>query len=364
MGNKLQTIFSTHMFDLGGNIRFRDIESSRKFADALDLVYEQGQTVEVDGIETISIRIKQGDMEYPAATHKPMGKIVIAPARESIPINIQTKSGTKAIILNRYQTKNEIIIETDLNAIVYLKLSVKKQNIETPTMNFIYRMQLKNAKRIKDISESLHDTLGIMRALLGPLDAQNIKDGKEEFIKMIKSFQFTELYFDKLYALEEKLNITFDPQKATNINDEANDVYELYLLLIEKKPVRLNAKLTATTSTGITIVDDSFEHKVGGSLCITFSGEATYTICGQEIHIYTANLLTNAIVKEIKTDSAGTTNILYGDTDSNPMYISYRGFTTKSAETRERKKIMNHKAKYESAQTVEKYIAQCNEQFH
>lgn len=357
MGNKLKSVFSTKMFELGGNIRFNDTESSRKFAEALNLLYDEGYPIEIEGVESISTRIEDGGIIYPPSVQEHVEKLVISIPKELIPLEIETTSGKKTVALNRYQTKREVIIETGEDAVIYLKLSALKAN---PTFNFTYRMQLSKAVRIKDIAESIHDAFGILKVFFGSTDAQNIKEGKTDYINMIKSFQFTGLYFDKLCALENKLKVTFDPQKVGNIDESANDVYELYFLLIEKEPIRLNAKLTATTSTGITIVDDTFEHQLGAPISLTFGGEATYEICGQSIRVYTANLLTNAIIKEFKTDSSGTTNIIYGDTDSNPMYISYRGFIRKSDATKERKRIMAHKEKYEDAKTVEKFIAECN----
>ena len=357
MGNKLKSVFSTKMFELGGNIRFNDTESSQKFAKALDLLYDEGHSIEIGGVESISTRIKDGDFIYPPFVQEHVEKLVISIPKEAIPLEIETASGKKIVTLSRYQTKREVIIETGEDAVIYLKLSALKAN---PTFNFTYRMQLNHAARIKDIAESIHDTVGILEVFFGSTDAQNIKEGKTAYINMIESFRFTGLYFDKLCALENKLNVTFDPQKIGNIDESASDVCELYLLLIEKKPVRLNAKLTANTATGITIVNDTFEHQLGAPISLTFGGEATYEICGQDIRIYTANFLTNAIIKEFKTDSSGITNIIYGDMDSNPMYISYRGFIRKSDATKERKRIMAHKEKYEDAKTVEQYIAECN----
>lgn len=360
MPNKLKDIFSNRMFELGGNIHFKDAESCRKFSEAIDLLYETGIPTEVDGIDSISTYIRDGSSVYPPNTHGSISRVVISPSKEQIPLTIESPFGNKEVFLWRYQTKTNIIVETSEQSIVFLKLSIVKGSSK---VNFTYRIQLNKANRIEDIADSLHDTLGILQVFFGPLDVHGTQDGNSDFVQMIKSFQFTSMFFDKLCAVENKLRITFNPSEVGDINKEAPDVYELYLLLVEKKPVRLNAKLTSTTSTGITVVDNDFEHKLGSSLALTFTGENTYTICGQNICIHTANLLTNAIIKEVITDKDGTTKILYGDTDSKPMYISYRGFTTKGAATKEHKKIIPNAKVYEDAPTVEKYIAECNNQF-
>lgn len=360
MPNKLKDIFSNRMFELGGNIHFKDAESCRKFSEAIDLLYETGIPTEVDGVDSISMCIREGSSVYPSITRDSISRMVILPSKEQLPLTIESSSGKKEVFLWRYQTKANVIVETGEESIVFLKLSIAKG---APNIDFTYRMQLNKADRIEDIANSLHDTLGILQVFFGPFDSHGTQEGNSDFIQMIKSFQFTSIFFDKLCAIANKLKITFNPSKVGDINKETADVYELYLLLVEKKPVRLNAKLTSTTATGITVVDNDFEHKLGSSLALTFTGENTYTICGQNISIYTANLLTNAIIKEFRTDEDGTTKILYGDTDSKPMYISYRGFTTKGAATKEHKKIIPNAKVYEDAPTVEKYIAECNSQF-
>ena len=348
------------MFELGGNIHFKDAESGRKFSEAIELLYETGIPAEVGGVESISTCIRDGSSVYPPITHDSISRVVISPSKEQLPLTIESPFGKKNVFLLRYQTKTNIIVETNEQSIVFLKLSIAK---ESSKVNFTYRMQLNKANRIEDIADSLHDTLGILQVFFGPFNSHGVQEGNSDFIQMVKSFQFTSMFFDKLCAVANKLKITFSPSEIGDINKEAPDVYELYLLLVEKKPVRLNAKLTSTTSTGITLADNHFEHKLGSSLVLTFTGENTYTICGQNICIYTANLLTNAIIKEIRTDKDGTTKILYGDTDSKPMYISYRGFTSKGAATKEHKKIIPNAKFYEDAPTIEKYIAECNDQF-
>lgn len=348
------------MFELGGDIHFKDVESRRKFSDALELLHETGSPIELDGVDSISTYIRDSGSVYPPVTHRVIDRVIITPYKEQMPLTIESSSKKKEIFLWRYQTKSNIIIETSEQSIVFLKLSIAKG---TQNINFTYRMQLNKANRIEDIADSLHDTLGILQIFFGPFSTHRDQEGYSDFIQMIKSFQFTFMFFDKLCAVANKLKITFNPSEIRDINKEAPDVYELYLLLVKRKPVRLNAKLTSTDSASITVADHDFEHELGASVALTFIGENTYTICGQHICIYTTNLVTNAIIKKIRTDKDGTTKILYGDTDSKPMYISYRGFTTKGAATKENKRIISNAKVYENAPTVEKYIAECNHQF-
>ena len=60
MGNKLKDIFSDAPIDMGGNIRFESEDAYKKFLEALDIVWEEGKAVEVEGVSSISTKIKSG----------------------------------------------------------------------------------------------------------------------------------------------------------------------------------------------------------------------------------------------------------------------------------------------------------------
>lgn len=140
-----------------------------------------------------------------------------------------------------------------------------------------------------------------------------------------------------------------------------NYVEELYLLLIEKKIVRMDAKLTSTDSTGITLASKERALEIGQAIDLTFTGDITYSIYEQNITIYTANLLSNAKIKEISETENGEVRILYDDTDSMPMYISCTGHKTSNEAKEESSLIMRDKErtqKYREALTVSEYYRQ------
>lgn len=355
MSNKLKAVFSNQMFELGGNIQFIDYDSYCKFLDALQLVYENGQTVEVDGVSAINTKIKDGELEYTHALDMNISQVLVGPSIESVPLNVITEDGERIANFRRYQTNSKVIFETGEDEIVFLRLSLLKG---TPNINFSYRMQLNKAKCAKEISESLHIALAVIDRLF----KKDIKEGPNisntditTLSGMKRSFQITRLFFDKLVCLENELDIKFDPSKIDTIDDNIIDVEELFLLLIEKKIVRLNAKLTSTESTGITFEADAAVPELGAEIDITFIGERIYSIYGQDIHVYTANLLSNTVITEIQVHDNNVKKVLYGDTDSKPMYISFSGFKTVHEAKQACKEILPHKVKYAGALTVNEY---------
>ena len=76
------------------------------------------------------------------------------------------------------------------------------------------------------------------------------------------------------------------------------------------------------------------------------------------VTLHTANLLVNALVKDIQECDDGTVKILYGDTDSKPMYISFSAFKTKEEAEQEGDNILQHDEVYINALTSNAYINQ------
>lgn len=101
--------------------------------------------------------------------------------------------------------------------------------------------------------------------------------------------------------------------------------------------------------------------EVGTALSLTFVNNITYSLWGINVTLYAANLLSNAIVKEINWIADDEVKIVYGDEDSRPMYISYRAFKTEEEAEDEMIHIMENREEYENALTVGGYISQRNE---
>lgn len=358
MSNKLKDVFSNKMFELGGRLNFEDMEARNAFLDALKIVQDEGRTVKLDGVSSISTSAKDGNMEYPFMIEGELTHVVIGPSIDTIPITINTDSGKKLVNFRRYETSNKVILETGQREIVFFKFTFNKGG---HNLDFAYRMQPQFAKNTKDVAEAYDLALGIVNYFFNPTIEQNVTESIEILDNIKKSFQITSSFWKKLNLIENELNVSFDPAQIGNINDNVTDVQELYLWLVEKKIVRLNEKLTSTESTGITLEHDAHTPEIGSTIAITFTREIEYSICGQSIIIYTANLLINAIIKEIVKNENGIMRILYSDTESMPMYISCIGFQTPQEADTEHNLIMKSdglKEKYMGALTINEYLRQ------
>lgn len=352
MGNKLKDIFSNKMIDLGGNIRFDNPEAYKKFLEALKIVEEEGKVVEVEGVSSISTKVTSGNYEYPFSEDDRVEKVYVGPSIDIVPITLQTEMGEMTLQLRRYHTTSETILENDKKSIVYLKLSVKKESGQNI---FSYRAQPELAKNIEEIIESY----SIIETFLNYLFRDNIHASKEEYgmIENIKKyFNGAVAYFKRVRKIEEIFEKQFNPAKQNEKGNDEQELEELYLLIFEEKAFRYNAKLNGPVDAEITMKVLDPQLAIGKKVEMTFSGTAEFDIYGEKILIYTANLLVNAVVKEIKEETDGKMKIWYDDTDSEPMFISYKGFKTLDEREEEMEKMMGHKKKYIDAVTIEEYL--------
>ena len=139
--------------------------------------------------------------------------------------------------------------------------------------------------------------------------------------------------------VEKEFGVTFVPEDLTQNEDSWMDLEELYLALKEKEVIRLNSKVNTSQTSGMKINQQIDSIKVGSVIDITFITKIYYFLWMVKMTLFSANLLSNAIIKEINEASDGEIKILYGSEDSRPMYISYMGFKTEEEAKEEMKEI-------------------------
>lgn len=355
MANKLKDVFSNTMFEMGLELSFQDNEAHDRFLESIKTVYDKGCTVEINGISAISTSAKEGDMIYPYSVENAPSQVTIGPSVELVEITVDTIHGERKANLRRYETRTEIIIESNENEIVFLKFAFRRGS---PTGQFTYRIQPQFASKATDVVESYCVAIGLLTRLFKIDNEPSTSDDSESLRMTLQAFQATYSFWKKLSLIENEFVLSFDPLKIGNMDDTIRDVEELYLLLVEKIAIRVDRKLTQTESSKIVLESSEYIPKIGQSIDLAFVGENTYLICEQTIVVYTANLITNVIVKEVTSTETGTTKILYSDTDSKPMYISSTGHKTLDEAKAENSIIIlnkNRTSKYKEAMTVTEY---------
>jgi len=111
------------------------------------------------------------------------------------------------------------------------------------------------------------------------------------------------------------------------------------------------------TGKGLRVTSDD-KAIVGGDIIMTFIWELEFSLWNEKIILYAVNLLNNAIVKSIDDLEDGEIRVVYGEKESHPMYITYRGFIKEEDAKQELNRIVEKKDEYTDAKTVEEYIAE------
>ena len=226
-----------------------------------------------------------------------------------------------------------------------------------------YKTQFEKAKSIGEVA----DSFGIAAALLAHFynreENTSSESGNISISDIKEYFRRYTSFFKRLSAIESKLAISISPGLLNALSlEEQRDIDELYLLLCEKRVVRLNAKLTDTNSTSMTMSNPERSLSIGSKIALTFISSIEFNFLKQSVTLHTANLLINALVKDIQECDDGTVKIMYGDTDSKPMYISFSAFETSEEAKRELDTILQHEEIYVNALTSNAYINQYYEE--
>lgn len=226
-----------------------------------------------------------------------------------------------------------------------------------------YRVQPEKAESIEDIIE-YYDKIIAFFDILFEVPVENMSDDIDtkdlDSIKLIKNyFNKSILLWKKLRFLEKEFEITVDPLKLHQDSERCwREVEQLYIIIKDKKVIRVDIKLIDVTGNNLNIDQQEKNIKVGTVLDITFIEKKKFDLWGNIIELYMANFLTNAVVQEITELEDEKIKISYGQEDSRPMFISYRGFKTLPEAEREMKNIMKHKNEYINAKKIEDYISE------
>lgn len=354
MPNKIKDIFSDDMFGMGCNIQFKDHEAYKKFLAALEIVHTEGRTVPVEGVVAISTKVSHEGTTFPLGDHGSISRLVVGPAVKPVSIPLNIEGTEKAITLWRSEKKDKVILWNDPDSIVSFRFTFL---LAEHKLTINYTVQFEKAKNIRDVA----DSFGFATALLAYFyNDKNGKPSEKDVVSVSnikKYFRHYEAFFQRLQMVENELDLSFSPSLLKKLSrEEQQDVDELYLLLCKKRVLRLNAQLTATDSTTMDMDHSNSIPNIGSNISLTFLSTIEFNFLEQTVLLHTANLMVNALVKDIQKNDDGTVKILYGDTDSRPMYIAFSAFRTIEEAEQEMNNIMAKNEVYENALISNVYI--------
>lgn len=341
MSNKLKKIFSNDPPDLSGKIRFETKKDLEKFIEIMQKHPKDGEAVKVEGVKSI----KTSYNGYPLNDYNEIVEAFVYPS-ENVEYDVNTPKGKQTLSFSRRNEDNKTVLETQKKDVFYIRMEVVE---EDEKVTFTYKFQPECANSMEEIV----DNCDVMEAFLDTMFYKEDVERDERMEQFKKSINEIRVYFNMICEIELVSGINFDPSKFGQLEKDGELVKKLYLLLVKKAVIRLNARLTKAESAKLEIEENKLltEPKIGEKLDLTFLSQDEYRICDREIIVHKTSLLSNIIVKDIQRED-GKMVMYYDDTDSNPMYISYTGFLTKEEAKKELEGIMNHLEKYTQAKTL------------
>lgn len=348
MGNKLRKIFNKNKISYKGSISFNDKNAANDFRKALNSVFESGKTVRVDGIARMSWGINNGSGILPIDDFGNVLDMEVGPSYDSQVLQIKVEDKNVDFPVESCQLEHGTIIRTPSDFPF-------EMNMFFNTTEKTVKLSCKSHIEIASNVEELLDSMKLIKGLFDSFFTKDPDDKDTDFDK-IKSLIDTYLdLFNKLSYVEKMFGIRFDV-KSIDLKDVSsyNDLNELCLSVRDKKALRLNARMTSDE--GIEIHNESDKNlEIGKPLALTFLKEISYMIWGQVFKLYGAFYVGNAVVKDVKQLEDGKSRIMYGDNETNPMYLAYKGYVNEEEAKVELNTIMDHKEEYENAKTADQY---------
>lgn len=353
MANKLKDIFSNDSPGYSSTVRFRNDDAYRSFRSALETVARDGSVVPVDGIESVSVYLEDHGIKIPLNHSDAVADFVVGPAIDSVPYSVKWGENEKIYSFRRYRINNGVVLETNKNAVVSLKLVFSE---DAQKVKITYQIQYEHAKSVNEIVFELNACISFLSSFYAPTaelgNAEDVNTMKE----LLRCLRYTEGFLSRLNAVEQKLGIQFSPQKLNALSSEDHqDIEELYLLLCKKIPLKINAKITPSEANKIEISKAQKEVAIGAKIALCFVRKIEYDLLGRQFAVYTANALINAIVKDVQQNGDQAT-IYYGDVDSQPMYISHTAFLKEEEARNETQRNIGGETAYIEALTGIQYM--------
>ena len=353
MANKLKKIFSNDTPEYKSTLKFKDSVAYRSFHAALETVEKEGGSVPIEGVASIITYMNLHGVQFPIDKSEHVSELVIAPAKKHVSLPVEWEEQKKIYNFESFRIVDGIVLETEKNAVVYMKLLIS-ENLQK--VKITYEFQYQYAKTLSELKFEIDASIAFFKKFYEP----TLKMGStEELQKIEEVFHYlkcSSAFVLRLSMVENVLGVSIQPEMLESISEEEQkDIEELYLLLCEKQPLKLNARIDSTNGANIEISDLQEELMIGKEIALVFVREVLYELFGQKFSIFTANVFINAIIREIQQHGNKMT-VFYGDTDSRPMYLAYSGFLTeREAEIEISRNIANEPA-YINAQVSAQYI--------
>lgn len=296
-------------------------------ADIIEYAYRTQQVIPLAGTSlTINgVEFDFSDLiRFPLAPNKELKDLYIQPQPFPDPFAVTLQGGQveKLVMIVRkpYADMHKVLlgsVEDEPFTISYVFDEL------SGTVKFNFHININKSKSIKEIVESLtlYDAFQkgsgkISGYPFPPADASDLPS---------KENQESLSFWNNVYELEKKLNVSFIPELPL-AQDDAQWFLKLHYSLIEEKPFKEYVKMEKFNSTSGDVFKRAFEEDKK-KLSITFVQESELTIMGVSITIFESTGVFNFEVKDvIDTNQKNSVDIIVEPVDEKGIYTATRIF--------------------------------------
>ena len=346
MSNPLLKIFSNEEPTCNATLFFETDEDRKQFVQT---VYSAEKAEEITGVKKIEHFLENGDSKYLVDNHSDIVKLFIYPHYEDIPYSIDTDYGEYVFNLKRFNKGKMIVLKNDEKDITHIKIAIDSEKIGEPTITFNYKLNPRNAKNIEEIIKSYN--------ALGKLLSQFISEKSNQQNGNIAILQELEFFWKRAREIETKVNVHFNPANIDNSIEDRNNIEKIYILLIDRFPVRTNLNdLTLTL-----VADQEFNNndfKQGSKMAVSFVDTVEYTVYGEKISIDRQNFVFQSVIDSIDYNSeTNEYKVKYVGTETKPLYRVFVGHVP-PADITEKVDFNRDYKKYSNAKTFNEIVSE------
>ena len=355
MSNRLKKVFShedpsEHLLTL----KFDGQTSKEEFKEKLERMYKSAEPQTIEGISSVIASRKAGDVEIPFMQDENIQYFVISPPPDEICLKAINNGVEYKWIFERAKTNKVTTLRSINDGIV--DVVIKFDNISNKA-TFDFKINYVKAESMKAIEEACARSVALLKYLFLE-DGQYIDKSVANWVERLESV-------GKLYKavaeLDSHLEKKLLPSEIKGTKEETQTAYKLFFMIVKRAVLRGNYRLNTfsvpyTGDKGIT------ELIPGQPMLVSYRTTEDHHLFGRDISVYLNNILYNVKIGDVDDDEMKKqTTITLHDLESNPAYVSYRGFLSEEERDKEGKRILDdpkNGEEYADAKRVEELVAQ------
>lgn len=337
MGNRLIKVFSKAQPEhYVGKMKFSSQELKKEFIEKVRILQETGISQEISSVDSIDTKQIIDGEELPHHKYNKIKNTIISLPIDIIEISVLSKYGEHTWKFNRTKLIGKVILENKESNV----LSFKQIFDENEMVRIEYKVNPELANSVYELNTLYAASIELMNKIFTEIP--------EELHSLVEKLKYELEYWERVYEVEKLFEIQFDLSQYTNekFNEIKYDVEELYFLLVEKVVLRKNYGIETFLLELLPDNNDFISEYQGKKIALTFVSEIEKKILGKEISLYIVCAAFNNIVKDIlEGDGNNKVVISLTESDSEPRYVSFKGFLSEKEQAEEHKRLVSNQSK-------------------